>query len=149
CTLFLPFQNPDNVGAMIRSAAAFGVARIVLTQEAASPFLPRATRAAGPALFRVPLLSGPPLASLAHVGFAQAGVPLVGLDARAPDIETARLPAAYGLVPGVEGPGLPPELSGKLVRFSIAMEPGVESLNAATATAVALYALRRPRPPFS
>ncbi|HEX8203854.1 MAG TPA: 16S rRNA (guanine(527)-N(7))-methyltransferase RsmG, partial [Isosphaeraceae bacterium] len=59
CTLFVPFQDPENVGAVIRSAAAFGVARVVLLREAAHPFLPKAARAAGTALFQVPLLQGP------------------------------------------------------------------------------------------
>ena len=59
CTLFIPFQDPENVGAVIRSAAAFGVARVVLLKEAAHPFHPRSSRAAGSALFQVPLYQGP------------------------------------------------------------------------------------------
>ena len=58
CTLFVPFQDPENVGAVIRSAAAFGVARVVLLRESAHPFHPRSSRAAGPALFQVPLALG-------------------------------------------------------------------------------------------
>ena len=49
CTLFVPFQDPENIGAVIRSAAAFGVARVVLLREAAHPFHHRSARAAGPA----------------------------------------------------------------------------------------------------
>ncbi len=64
CTLFVPFQDPENVGAVIRSAAAFGVARVVLLKEAAHPFHPRSSRAAGTALFQVPIAQGPSLRDL-------------------------------------------------------------------------------------
>ncbi len=137
CTLFVPFQDPENVGAVIRSAAAFGVARVVLCREAAHPFHPKAARAAGTALFQLPFEQGPPIGELA------AGPnPLIALSAEGPDIAADPFPPRFGLVAGVEGPGLPEHLRGGSVR-RIPMEAGVESLNAATATAVALYAWRR------
>ena len=133
CTLFVPFQDPENVGAVIRSAAAFGVARVVLLREAAHPFHPRSSRAAGPALFRVPLFQGPRLGDL-HVKNA----PLIALDTTGPELSETPFPDRFGLVAGVEGPGLPDHLRAGH-RRRIAMQPGVESLNAAAATAIALY----------
>ncbi|HZW34909.1 MAG TPA: 16S rRNA (guanine(527)-N(7))-methyltransferase RsmG [Isosphaeraceae bacterium] len=133
CTLFVPFQDPENVGAVIRSAAAFGVARVVLLREAAHPFHPRSSRAAGPALFRVPLFKGPRLADL-HVQNA----PLIALDTTGPELSETPFPERFGLVVGVEGPGLPAHLR-EGPRRRIAMQPGIESLNAAAATAIALY----------
>jgi 16S rRNA (guanine527-N7)-methyltransferase len=137
CTLFVPFQDPENVGTVIRSAAAFGVPRVVLLREAAHPFLPRSSRAAGPALFRVPLFQGPRLADL-HVTHA----PLIALDPTGPELSQAPFPDRFGLVVGVEGPGLPAHLRAGPSR-RIAMQPGVESLNAAAATAIALYVWSR------
>ncbi|AGA27625.1 16S rRNA (guanine(527)-N(7))-methyltransferase GidB [Singulisphaera acidiphila DSM 18658] len=137
CTLFVPFQDPENVGAVIRSAAAFGVARVVLLREAAHPFHPKAARAAGPALFQVPLLEGPSIQDL-----TSDRVPLVALATDGPELGAAPFPESFGLVPGVEGPGLPSHFR-EGERRRIAMAPGVESLNAATATAVALYAWRQ------
>ena len=136
CTLFVPLQDPENVGAVIRSAAAFGVARVVLLREAAHPFHPRGSRAAGPALFQVPLFHGPALDDV------RAGeAPLIALDTSGPELSASPFPATFGLVVGVEGPGLPAHLrSGERRRIAIA--PGVESLNAATATAIALYVWR-------
>jgi 16S rRNA (guanine(527)-N(7))-methyltransferase RsmG len=140
CTLFVPFQDPENVGAVIRSAAAFGVPRVVLLKEAAHPFHPKAARAAGTALFQVSLEQGPSISDL-----ESSSVPLLALSAEGPDIESEPFPDRFGLVAGLEGPGLPDHLrSGPTLR--IPMEPGVESLNAATATAVALYAWRKSRP---
>ena len=134
CTLFVPFQDPENVGAVIRSAAAFGVAQVVLLREAAHPFHPRGGRAAGPALFQVPLGQGPSLEEL-----RVKNVPLIALDTSGPELERGALSRpTFGLVVGVEGPGLPRHLR-QGERRRIAIEPGVESLNAATATAIALY----------
>jgi 16S rRNA (guanine(527)-N(7))-methyltransferase RsmG len=133
CTLFVPFQDPENVGTVIRSAAAFGVAQVVLLREAAHPFHPRGSRAAGPALFQVPLRLGPSLEDI-----RVAKMPLIALDTSGPELSESPFPNTFGLVVGVEGPGLPTALrSGE--RRRIAIEPGVESLNAATATAIALY----------
>lgn len=138
CTLFVPFQDPENVGAVIRSAAAFGAARVVLLREAAHPFHPKSARAAGPALFQVPLLHGPSIADL-----AASHAPLIALSADGDDLATP-WPERFGLVVGLEGPGLPEPLrTGP--RRRIPIEAGVESLNAATAAAIALYEMRRGR----
>ena len=137
CTLFVPFQDPENVGAVIRSAAAFGVARVVLLKEAAHPFHPKAARAAGTALFQVAFEQGPSIRDL-----ESNRAPLLSLSAEGPDIDSEPFPGRFGLVAGIEGPGLPDHLRGGTTR-RIPMEPGVESLNAATATAVALYAWRQ------
>ncbi len=137
CTLFVPFQDPENVGAVIRSAAAFGVGQVVLLREAAHPFHPRSVRAAGPSVFQVPLRHGPSLAEL-HV----KEHPLIALDTSGPELSATPFPPRFGLVVGAEGPGLARHLrTGE--RRRIAMEPGVESLNAATAAAVALYVWAR------
>ena len=133
CTLFVPFQDPENVGAVLRSAAAFGVSRAVLLRESAHPFHPKSVRAAGPALFQVPLMQGPSLREL-----STREVPLIALATDGPTIGEEAFPARFGLVPGLEGPGLPDHLRAGTTR-RIPIAPGVESLNAATATAVALY----------
>lgn len=137
CTLFVPFQDPENVGAVLRSAAAFGVSRVVLLREAAHPFHPKSARAAGPALFQVPLQHGPSIQDL-----ATREVPLIALAMDGPDLGETPFPERFGLVPGVEGPGLPPRFR-EGERRRIAIAPGVESLNAATASAIALYSWRQ------
>jgi 16S rRNA (guanine527-N7)-methyltransferase len=140
CTVFVPFQDPENVGAVIRSAAAFGAARVVLLREAAHPFLPRAGRAAGPALFQMRLEAGPPLAEL-QVEHA----PLLALDLTGPELEESPFPLSFGLVLGTEGRGLPETLRG-CERRRIPIAAGVDSLNAAAAAAIALYAWATRRP---
>ena len=65
--------------------------------------------------------------------------PLIALDTTGPELSQAPFPDRFGLVVGVEGPGLPAHLR-EGDRRRIAMQPGVESLNAAAAAAIALYA---------
>lgn len=137
CTLFIGFQDPANVGAGLRAAAAFGVARVVMLASAASAFHHRALRVSGPAAFETPLFSGPDIAELA--GITQA--PLLALAKDGQDIAQAEFPEAFGLVPGLEGPGLPRALDG-LARLGIPISGRVESLNAAMALGVALYQWR-------
>ena len=132
-TLFLPFQDPSNLGAAIRTAAALGVPRIVLLSEAAHPFHPKALRAAGPTVFRVRLETGPALKNLM---FQKA--PLIALSAQGRPLPEYKFPPAFGLLPGLEGPGLPENLNAAET-LAVPMAKGVESLNAAVALGIALY----------
>ena len=136
CTLFVPFQDPVNVGAVIRSAAAFGVPRIVVLREAAHPFNYKSTRVAGSALFRIPLFEGPSIRDL-----GRSRVPMITLSPKGEDIAGYRFPLTFGLLPGMEGPGLPDNLR-DMTALAIPMEDDVESINSALATGIALYQWR-------
>jgi 16S rRNA (guanine(527)-N(7))-methyltransferase RsmG len=143
CTLMLPFQDPENTGAVIRSAAAFGVRDVILLQESANPYHPKSIRAGGSAIFRVNYRKGPsiqeiqPLARAVHL----QGIPLITLSMEGTRISQFQFPESFILLPGLEGPGLPEDLRHRAL--AIPMEPGLESLNAATAAAIALYEWRR------
>lgn len=133
-TVFLPFQDPGNIGAAIRSAAAFGVKRVVLLKEAASPYLPKAVRAAANALFRVELMAGPSLDEL-----VESGVKIYRLDLEGESLEAIDFPADALLLAGVEGYGF--RKTGASIPVRIPIAAGVESLNAQSALSIALYAL--------
>jgi 16S rRNA (guanine527-N7)-methyltransferase len=135
CSLLIPFQDPENVGAAIRSAAAFGAAQVILLAESAHPFHPKSLRASGGAALSVPLRQGPGLGELPE------DLPILALSAEGSDLRHASFPAAFGLLAGMEGPGLPEPWRRRALRIPIGS--AVESLNAAVAVSVALYEWRR------
>lgn len=131
CSLLIPFQDPENVGAVIRSAVAFGVRRMILLAECANPYHPKAIRASGGAVFHASLYQGPAVSDL------PADLSIVALSGEGKDIARFHFPEAFGLLPGIEGTGLPGHLRDKAV--AIPTSDAVESLNAATAAGIALY----------
>ena len=137
CNLLIPFQDPENVGAVIRSAAAFGIKQVILLTESAHPFHPKSLRASGGAVLSVRLRNGPSINELPEE------LPIVALSAEGCDIRSAVYPPAFGLLVGLEGHGLPE--SWRKAAWRIPIETGVESLNAAAAATVALYEWSRRR----
>jgi 16S rRNA (guanine527-N7)-methyltransferase len=131
CNLLIPFQDPENVGAVIRSAAAFDVKQVILLAESAHPFHPKSIRTSGGAVLSVQLLNGPSIDEL------PTELPIIALSAEGKNIRSALFPRAFGLLVGTEGQGLPSVWRKRAWRIPIG--GGVESLNAAAAAAVALY----------
>lgn len=131
--LVLALGDPANLGAVLRSAAAFGAARIVLMEGAAHPFHPKALRGGANAQFALTFLKGGDWEAL-----RAAKGPMAALDGEGTDIETYDWPAHLRLVLGEEGQGLPPGL--KAERLAIRTTGAVESLNATVAASLALAA---------
>lgn len=146
--------DPDNVGSLFRSAAAFGVQAVLLGAGSADPLYRKAIRTSMAAVFEVPYVSLPRGGWLEAFGHLEArGVATIGLTARAPaiDIESfvARRPApsAWALVVGAEGAGLSAAVEARVLeRVRIPMARHVDSLNVSVAAAIALSRLATPRP---
>ncbi|MFM1801769.1 MAG: hypothetical protein RJA81_1121 [Planctomycetota bacterium] len=133
CTLLIPFQDPENVGTVLRSAAAFHVPRVVLLRESANPFHPKCLRAAGPGILGMKIYSGPSIHEIPALGR-----PLIALTGEGSNLKDFQWPEGFYLLPGVEGPGIP-ENRDDYIKVGIPIHSSVESLNASVATAIALY----------
>jgi RNA methyltransferase, TrmH family len=130
-------SDPGNVGTLLRAADALGPAFVLLSSGCADPTGPKALRASAGAAFRAPLGAFEDGDGLTRVALApRDGVPLPALD----------LPERVIFVLGAEREGLPDEVLGAAEAVATIPQAGrAESLNVATAGAIALYEWRRRR----
>jgi RNA methyltransferase, TrmH family len=130
-------QDPSNVGAILRSAAAFGAGEAVLERACADPWSPKALRAGMGGHFRLALRQVPELArdldrfpGRLVCTVASGGEPLRESD----------LSGRLGWIFGAEGRGVSEALARRAaLRVTIPMAAGTESLNVAAAAAICLY----------
>ncbi|NBB50933.1 RNA methyltransferase [Rhizobium sp. CRIBSB] len=130
--------NHDNMGALFRAAAAFGVAGVLLDDQCCDPFYRKSIRVSVGAVLRTPIYWGGRAADMVERMLA-AGIDVVALtpSAREP-LHRALRRGPTGLLVGSEGPGLAPDVIGRCRAVSIPMSAGFDSLNVATAAAIAM-----------
>lgn len=133
-------DNPANVGAIVRNAAAFGWDGVLLDHTSADPLARRALRVAMGTAFTLPHARTRGLVDELR---ESNGLTLYALtpDPAAIDIRTITPAEHRAVVIGSERAGLSAEILAMATPVRIPMAPGVDSLNAAAAAAVACYAL--------
>ncbi|EYR80836.1 RNA methyltransferase [Shinella sp. 838] len=132
-------SNHDNVGSIFRNAAAFGADAVFLDETSCDPLYRKAIRVSVGSVLSVPFSRG--LGAEAMLGgLAQAGFEIWGLSPRGA-VPVADIPAArrIALVLGTEGEGLPDSILSSFRTARIPQRPGLDSLNVATASGIALY----------
>lgn len=136
-------DDPGNAGALIRVADAVAAAGVVLCEGSADPWAPKAARAAAGSLTHLPVVHGVPVEDLLAAG-AERGI-VVALDGSGgTDVADVPVDRPVTLLAGSEAHGLPAEvLESCDVVASLPIWGRSESLNLATATAVAAYSLTR------
>jgi RNA methyltransferase, TrmH family len=131
-------QDPSNVGAILRTAAAFGIGEVVLDQGCADAWSSKALRAAMGGHFKLALRR---VADLANELDGFQGRIVCTVSTRGLTLNEADLTGRLGWIFGAEGQGVSEATAAKAaVRVTIPMAPGTESLNVAAAAAVCLYA---------
>jgi len=136
-------QDPANVGAIIRTAAALNVDALWLTPESADVYNPKVVRASAGAVLSLPIFV------TEHVGRLTAkGMVVFAAEAGSGDaihLESIRtVPKRLVVAVGNESRGLSAQtVKQAACRFTIPLSRHVESLNVAASVAIALHYLRR------
>jgi TrmH family RNA methyltransferase len=122
-------QDPGNVGTIVRLAAAFDAAGVIVLPGSADPFGPKAIRASAGAILNVPIVA------MSVEELLRSGRPLFVADAKG---STSVLPTGV-LILGNEGQGVSPALRERSRAIAIETSGRVESLNVAAAAAILLW----------
>jgi tRNA G18 (ribose-2'-O)-methylase SpoU len=149
-------NDHENIGALLRNAAAFGVGGVLFDPTCADPLYRRSIRVSVGHALHIPFTrllpwpagldqvraAGFAVAALAPRPVADIGVPAVTIAELKAWMSGAGHPVGVALLLGAEGPGLTASaLAASDVVVHIPMADGVDSLNVATAAAVAFHAL--------
>ena len=140
-------NSHTNLGALFRSAAALGIDAVVLSPTCADPLYRRSVRVSMGEVLAIPYARAEPWpAALATI--REAGFTLMAMTPAADAVPLQHLSAAQrarpALLLGAEGPGLTrPALAASEIRVAIPMHHEVDSLNVATAAAIAFWELAR------
>ncbi len=140
-------QDPHNVGAIIRSAAAFGLAGVLIPEHNQAPVTGTVVKTSAGMAFRIPLVSignvNHTLRVLKDKGFWTYGLAMQGSS----ELGEEKFDAATAFVIGNEGAGIREKtLETCDVTLSIPMHPRTESLNAAVSAAVVFYEWSKKHP---
>lgn len=136
-------QDPGNLGTIIRTAAALGVDATIVLPGTVDPWNAKVVRGAMGTLFRHPVVPMPWEACAAACQSAGIAVWAAAADGDTVGPSVPDAPGRLALVVGNEGAGVSEAiLAAADRRVAIPMAPGVESLNAAVATGILLFALR-------
>lgn len=132
-------SNHDNVGAAFRNAAAFGVDGVLLDGQSCDPLYRKAIRVSSGSTLWLPFHHGgsgeAQIAALKAAGFT---VWAMTPRSDATPLQSLSIPEKLAILLGAEGPGLPEGLINLAQPVRIPMQTGFDSVNVATAGAIAL-----------
>ncbi len=127
--VLLPISDPGNLGACLRSCAAFDIQNVILLKEASSPFHPKALKSASGTHNKLHFFSGPSIQDIKKADIL--------LNTKGTFLKDFNWPKSGRLLLGEEGLGVPDSVNGQ--HICIETSQAVESLNVATSLGIALY----------
>lgn len=138
-TLCAEVQDPHNVGAIVRSAAAFGLAGVIIPEHRQSPVTGTVAKTSAGMIFRLPLIKVGNVNQTLRI-LKEKGFWIYGLDMEGETLTETKFDRPSVFVVGNEGTGIR-EKSLELCDYtlSIPMHERAESLNAAVSAAVVFY----------
>ncbi len=140
--ILVGLSNHDNVGACFRNAAAFGARAVLLDQTCCDPLYRKAIRVSSGSALTMPFVHGGTGADLVAAAKREDfAVWALTPRADAAPLQSLAVPPRLALMLGAEAPGLPAALLGCALPVRIPMEAGIDSINVATAAAIALAAI--------
>lgn len=135
--------NHDNMGGVFRNAAAFGASAVLLDQHCCDPFYRKAIRVSVGAVLRTPMTAGLDAAEMVET-LKGAGFEVLAMTPGGDEtLDQVERTGRVAILLGPEGPGLPAALIDRCRPVAIRMSGGFDSLNVATAGALALHHLTR------
>ena len=137
--LLSDLSNHDNVGACFRNAAAFGASAVLMDAQCCDPLYRKAIRVSSGSTLWLPYAQGGTGLDMVNAAKA-AGYEVWAMTPRADaaPLSSLPVPARLAILLGAEGPGLPDEVIATCRAVRIPMSEGFDSVNVATAGAIAL-----------
>lgn len=138
CLFLDGVSDPNNVGAILRTAAACGYNDVYVAFPSADPYGPKTARVSMSGLFKVNVFEGSREELLSFIN-----CPIYVADMNGEDVFSFKSDKAFCLVIGNEGHGISQEVKQKATKtISIPMQNGIESLNAGVSAGILMYALK-------
>ena len=136
-------QDPTNVGAIIRTAAALDASALWLTPQSADVYHPKVVRATSGVLLALPIFSARDVSGLIRQGCQIFAAEVTG-DGAVPIDEIQQAPRKLVFAVGNESRGLSVQIRRQATtRFTIPLSRGIESLNVAATVAIATFYFSR------
>lgn len=131
-----PLGDPKNLGALVRSAVAFGASKIILTQESCHPYLPHVIKSSAGSILNISIFVSP--LKINQIAITGSNF---GLDLNGTALTKIEWPKNLRLLIGEEGPGLnlSHEQTKKIKMIHIPMASSIESLNATVSASITMW----------